>query len=194
MDDEVLGCGGALSRHSAHHDEIVLWVLTEPAVGRQTREQCTQVQQLLGIRELVLGSYTDQTLDRLPQSELIDSARAVLRSVRPAVVYVPWIDDPNMDHQAVAKALRVAARPGEEYLQSVLEYELPGSFKMVPDLYVSIRDTLARKHQAFQVYHTEVQHSPKPRSPWAIQVHAHARGIEVGVESAEAFKTVYRRV
>ena len=199
MDDEVLGCGGTIARHTGAGDVVYVSVLCKPAPGRQTSEQVSAVVRTLRLQGVALGEIADQTLDTIPMAKLIDRYRVTLRQLKPQVVYIPFVGDANRDHQLVAQALLVAARPSEPYIEALLAYETPGSTEwgypqvFRPDTYVDVSKTLHLKVEAFMHYTSEIQPYPSPRSIHAIGNHAHVRGVEAGLEAAEGFMTIYRR-
>jgi LmbE family N-acetylglucosaminyl deacetylase len=57
----------------------------------------------------------------------------------------------------------------------------------LPNLYVDINGVLDRKIAALACYETENRAYPHPRSPEGLLVYAKKRGMEVGLEAAEAF-------
>jgi hypothetical protein len=57
----------------------------------------------------------------------------------------------------------------------------------IPNLYVDIRSTLELKLKAASCYDLEIRQFPHPRSIEGIKTLAKLRGMEVGLEAAEAF-------
>lgn len=59
-----------------------------------------------------------------------------------------------------------------------------------PNFYVDISDTLEKKVEAMHEIDTEIEEWPHPRSEKGIRVKAQQRGMEVGLNYAEAFRIV----
>src|SRR6266542_2845464 len=84
-------------------------------------------------------------------TDLIRPLEGIVREVRPRVVYCQYGGDVNRDHQILFKAVLVATRPTEAYLDAVYafdtasstEWAFPRSF--APDTWVDISATLAAK-------------------------------------------------
>ena len=68
------------------------------------------------------------------------------------------------------------------------------SWTFKPNVYVNIGPYLSKKIDALlaysKTYQTEIPPYPHPRSPRAVEIYANKRGIEVGMESAEAFMLI----
>jgi LmbE family N-acetylglucosaminyl deacetylase len=150
-DDEVIGCGGLISRVKRQGGEVcVLYVavddLTEySSSGHSTAEQrlreITEVSRLLaldGWHVAEIGAGATLRLDVMPRSVLVEliegrpGDRLSLSGMRPTVLAIPEITSYNQDHQAVARAALTALRPGpavSRYQPSlVLEYEEVADF------------------------------------------------------------------
>jgi hypothetical protein len=56
--------------------------------------------------------------------------------------------------------------------------------------YVRVSDTIDRKIEAMAEIDTELEDWPHPRSERGIRVKAQQRGMEVGMDHAEAFRVV----
>ena len=107
-----------------------------------------------------------------------------------------WSDE----DRAVFEAVRVACRPnGKHGVATLRAFEVPSSTDQVsatnewpflPNFYINVKDSLEQKVEAMACYSTESKPFPHPRSAEGIRIFAQKRGMEVGMEAAEAFVTL----
>ncbi len=203
MDDEVLGCGGTIFRHVRAGDRVAVCVVANRAYGhvydqaliQREKEACRRAQKILGYQELKFLDLPDEQLDR-SQIELIVPLEAIVNLLCPDLVYLPHGGDLNQDHRAVSEAALVACRPQAAHRVGGLRvYEVPSSTDQVPALsgrpflpnyYVEISEVLDLKIAALACYEVEGRTYPHPRSPEGLQAYARKRGMEAGLEAAEA--------
>jgi LmbE family N-acetylglucosaminyl deacetylase len=122
----------------------------------------------------------------------------VVRDVRPQIVYCQYGGDINVDHQLLFKALLVATRPTEEFIQAVYAFDTASSTEwayprtFVPDTWVDISATLQKKLKAMACYTSELRPYPHPRSLEALENRAKAWGNQSCLAAAEVFMTIRR--
>ena len=210
-DDEVLGCGGTMARHSAEGDEVHVLILAEGATSRdKTRNRDAKEQELselaqaaqkagdvLGISSLRLHHFPDNRMDGVELLDVIKVVEEHLQRVRPEVVYTHHIGDLNVDHQKTHKAVITACRSqlGQSVhtilffeVSSSTEWQLPGSGPAFsPNWYVDISTFLVQKKDALSVYASEMRPWPHARSIEAVEHLFRWRGASIGVKAAEGF-------
>lgn len=203
MDDEVLGCGGAIARHVAAGDTVAVVVVANRAYEHAYEDElierekacCRKAQGILGYHELIFLDLPDERLDSA-QIEVIVPLEKVVNEFSPDWVYMPSVGDVNQDHRAVYHAACVACRPfAPVRIQRLLCYEVPSSTDQAPsqlnpfcpNVYVNICDTLDLKVAAMAVYDAEQRPFPHPRSEAGLTAVARKRGMEAALEAAEAF-------
>lgn len=204
MDDEVLGCGGAIARHVLNEDYVTVCVVANRAYGHEydpelilkEKEACENAKVMLGYQDLIFLDLPDEQLDR-SQIDIITPLENVVGRCKPDMVYGPHWGDINQDHRAVFEAVRVVCRPFGETRPAVLRaFEVPSSTDQVPrddervflpNYYVNIEDFLNRKLKAMDCYSKELKDFPHPRSIEGLRIFAQKRGMEVGMKAAEAF-------
>ena len=98
----------------------------------------------------------------------------------------------NKDHQIVFESTLVATRPQSSSVKEILSYELPGitQIPFLPNIYVDVKKEINQKIKAFKMYTSEVEKFPHPRSITSIENLSIQRGIESGLEYAEAFTLI----
>jgi LmbE family N-acetylglucosaminyl deacetylase len=207
-DDEVLGCGGVVARHSRAGDTVRVVIMAEGITSRvgvtdqiqalqQLRAAASKANQILGTAELVVEDLPDNQLDSLERLAVIQRVEAHIERWQPTVVYTHHVGDINVDHQVVHHAVVTACRPQpgrsvERLLffevASSTEWQPPGSgVPFQPNWFVDITETLDAKLAALEAYHAEMREWPHPRSLLAVEHMARWRGASVGVAAAEAF-------
>lgn len=211
-DDETLGCGGTLLKHVAAGDEVH-WVIVTAATGpewddayrRVQREQVEAVGAAYPVASRTWLGLPSTRLDALPLADLIDRLRTVVREVRPEVVYLPNRSDAHSDHRIVSTAAMAVLKSfylGDLGVRRVLAFESPsetdaapalaeGAF--VPNVFVDIGATFARKLEIFGLFASEVHAGFGPRGLSAVEALARHRGATIGVEYAEAFMLLHER-
>ena len=206
LDDEVLGCGGIIAKHTVSGDEVYVAFIAnrvyahkyEPTRMKIELEHLKKAKDLLGYKDYVFFDLPDEKLYLYIQ-EIIINLEKYVDIIKPDIVYSPFIQDNNQDHRAVAEAVRVVLRPSyASFVKKWLMYETPssteqspsiyGSFK--PNYYIDIENYLERKLDALDCYETESRNFPHPRSREALKCQAMKRGIEINCNLAEAFMIV----
>jgi LmbE family N-acetylglucosaminyl deacetylase len=203
-DDEILGVGGTVALHTAAGDTVTSVIACEGEslryadreVGMENHSR--RAARVLGVEDLRLLRFPDQQLDRLTLTQIITPIEAVVREVRPQVVYCQFGGDLNRDHELLFKAALVATRPTEPFIEAVYAFDTASSTEwawpraFVPDTWVDIGSVLDRKIEAMACYRSELRDYPHPRSQQALRHKAHAWGNQCCLDAAETFITVRR--
>ncbi len=206
-DDEVLGCGGVMARHTAEGDEVFVLVVTRGVpelfpveVIEGTRLELRAAHELLGVQETIFLELPAPQLDSIPGHVVADGISKAIRRIGPEVVYLPHRGDIHSDHRIVYYATLVACRPiHNPSVKKMLCYETIsetewsppfGEDAFVPTVFVNISDYLADKLAAMACYKSQLQEAPYPRSLEALENLAKMRGNVVAFEAAEAFMLV----
>ncbi|MFI7449658.1 PIG-L deacetylase family protein [Nonomuraea sp. NPDC049714] len=209
-DDEVLGCGGLVSRLSSTGSDVhVLYCaidgmkhygLAVPTTYEQRLAEVEEVSKLLSFTYSI--AYGDrgltERLDTLPKRDLVDLIQDHIDKREPELLLLPSGDDYDQDHAAVFAAGFAAARPiGREFgkwlVSDVMSYEMAKIQWAVKPLgrcaaFADIGDHLLMKLQALKAYATQYRPSPHIRSEESVRALATLRGAEMGVRHAEAFE------
>ena len=190
-DDEVLGCGGTIQYLRADGGRVFVHIVANRVVDHRedpvyidgTKRAAEAAAKLLGVERVLYSDLPDERLDA-PLIDVIVAIEKVVKDIRPDVVFVPSAGDSDQDHRAVASACRVACRA----VDTVLAYEVPGPSRgFLPNHYVDIGRYLPAKIKAMCCYEEEMRPYPHPRSERGLECHARFRGMEAGLEFAEAF-------
>lgn len=209
-DDEVLGCGATIARHSAQGDEVHVLIVAEGATSRsaardrqESKDQLSQLaasahraNELLGTTNLELLEFPDNRMDSVDLLDVVKAIEAFLARSKPHTVYTHWPFDLNVDHRIVSEAVQTACRPVPQSIQEqMLFFEVPSSTEwgicagkaFEPNHFVEASATLDLKIQALAIYASEMRSWPHPRSFEGVESLARWRGASVGMKAAEAF-------
>jgi len=200
-DDEVLGCGGTMAKHSRQGDEVHLCIVTKAYTPDWSKEfiqnrtkEIEKSSNILGIKKVHFSDFPSVKLDTIPQKELYESFTRIVSEIKPDIMYIPHKGDINKDHRLVFESALMAARPFNHKTKKVLSYETLSETEwgqviepFVPNVYIDISETFSQKLEAMKVYGSELKQPPHPRSLEIIEALAKKRGSEVGFDLAEAF-------
>lgn len=206
-DDEVLGCGGLIARHSKLGDEVNVLVVTrgsedlfDPLQIETTRGELKRAHKILGIKKVSFLDFPAPKLDGVPGHILADSLKDAFCQFQPDLLLLPHFGDLHSDHKAVFHSSMVAARPNlDKNISKILCYEtlsetewaLPiPSESFLPTFYVDISEFLDLKLKAMACYASQLKEFPHSRSLQALESLARYRGASVHLNAAEAFYLV----
>lgn len=206
-DDELLGPGGTLARHSRRGDEVHALIVSDGATSRYPGEMvdvladCAQkAGKVLGLVSVRVLSLPDQRLDTLPLVEVTQAVESIVDELRPHVVYTHFPGDVNADHGIVARAAWTACRPYVlPGLRRFAAYETPSSTEwgwplqggaFAPSLFVDVGATLEDKLVAMSCYASELREYPHPRSLRALRERAATWGSHVNRPAVEPFQVL----
>lgn len=202
-DDEILGIGGIVLRHTKRGDEVRNIIMCEGESFRYGRDvgqnlAIQEVSKLLGVSKVYQLQYPDEKLDTYTLTELIKPLEQVSEEFKPDIVYCQSGYDANQDHKILFQAANIALRPTSEWIRnfycfytaSSTEWGVPRKF--VPDTWVDVSSVLEEKIEAFEKYDSEVRQYPHPRSSDALRHQAHFWGNQCCMDAAEVLMTIRR--
>lgn len=212
-DDEVLGAGGAISRHAKGGENITCLVLgdgvssrvyndkVEVARAQQRRQKHAQeAAKALGISHMQMHDFPDNQFDTVPQLDIIKAVEDSIMRVHPDTILTHHPGDLNIDHQIAYRAVITASRPLQgQCVRRILSFEVPSSTEWSfgttsipfrPNVFVDVSRTIEDKLRAMEIYEDEARDFPHPRSRQALTAIARRWGSVAGYQSAEAFELV----
>lgn len=200
IDDEIIGCGGTISKHIKNGDDVyVLYICTKESIRfskevlEMRKTHAKKVADYLKIKKIFFADLPLIMLDTVPQLDVVTAIEKVLYEVKPEVLYCHYSDDINSDHRVVFNAASVWCRPSKTpFLKKVYLYEIFGStVNFYPNYYVEIDDFIDKKLEALSMYSTEI--NAQTRTLDTIKNASKYRGLEINTGYAEAF-SVYREI
>lgn len=209
-DDEVLGCGGTIVKHTQQGDEVCTLILAEGLTSRDNKrmpekhtdtlkclaDAAHKANKILGVTSLSLHQFPDNRMDSVDLLDIVKVVEDFILQIKPDIIYTHHYGDLNIDHRITNKAVVTACRPTPSFfVQTVLFFEVPSSTEwqtdtqkaFVPNWFVDISNTWGLKLKALESYSIEMRDWPHARSVKAVEHLARWRGASVGLEAAEAF-------
>ncbi len=207
-DDEVLGTGGAIARHTQNNDTVTIVILGSGLSSRLEAHEALEQQDLaqlhkeaklaasaLGVTDLRLFDFPDNRFDRVDLLDIVKIIEAVADEVQPAIVYTHHPGDLNIDHQRTAMATLTACRPlPGSSVQRILAMEVASAtgwgdpaLPFIPNVFLDISSVMKNKLEAMAAYQGELRQFPHARSLPSLEARAKAWGSQVGIEAAEPF-------
>jgi N-acetylglucosamine malate deacetylase 1 len=132
-DDETIGCGGALCLHAKRGDCVAVVFLTSGELGLKhlPREKAWQIREreakraakILGAAELFFLRHPDWFLTE-NVSRVAQAFRPVLKTIKPALIYVPHAQEWHPDHKACLPILQAALRASSVAVPQARAYEV----------------------------------------------------------------------
>src|SRR3972149_4136228 len=213
-DDEVLGCGGTMSRMSNEGHKVYTLILGEGITSRdktrdlrkrrhglaELQKHVENANKILGVAKIFTFNLPDNRFDTVPLLDIVKTIEKVKTEIAPDIIFTHHHGDLNIDHQITFRAAITACRPVKgETVKEVYSFEIPSSTEwnmpltsvyFLPNYFVDISRILALKIRALKEYKSEIKKFPHPRSLKAVEIYARRWGIQVGLKAAEAFEVV----
>lgn len=205
-DDEVLGVGGTLLKHVKNGDEVYTLILGDGETSRDNNNiakrnnQAQQVADFAGFKKLFTENLADNKFDSIALLDIVKKIEKVINEVKPTIIYTHFSNDLNVDHQITFKAILTACRPQPNFsVKKILTFETLSSTEwqkkernnvFCPTVYNDIKNFIENKKKMLEIYQDEIREYPHPRSIQGVEILAKFRGLEVGLEYAEAFEAI----
>ncbi len=205
-DDEVLGCGGLISKIKKEGGKVFVLIFNLGFEKNDTKESQDKRKQEVkeAMNALKVDDYhlvhekadDNRDLDAEPLHSLIEviesTSNVSLEKISPTIVAIPTIFSHHQDHVHVHNACIAALRPISTPISSVvLSYEAPehsrwsSSGVFEPNFFVEIDDVIENKIMAFSKYNSQIRLGGRDTD--SIRSQAKYRGQEVGKNLCEAF-------
>ena len=209
-DDETIGCGGAIAHHVKDKDKVYCIYMTDGVGARHSKTKDKLINQrkknsllaakILGFKWLLdcCGNFPDNGMDKVRLLDVVKMIEKTKKKIRPHIVYTHSPNDLNVDHRIVAQATLTAFRPqAKEIWEKILAFEIPSStdfayFKknktFQPNYFLDIKKYWNKKKKALQAYKIEMKKFPNSRSLKGIEILSKFRGMQNGLQQAEAYE------
>jgi len=208
-DDEVLGCGGTLSKFSKLGYKINVAFFSDGVTSRslkftkkkndilQRRKSSYKAAKILGIKKIEFFNLPDNQFDTVPLLKIVQLTEKLIKKYTPSTIFTHYDNDLNIDHRIISQAVTTATRPYMNTLvKKILLFEVLSSSEwnfssssksFSPNFFVNITNELSTKIKAMRCYSQELRKWPHPRSLEGITNLAKVRGSACGLKSAESF-------
>ena len=202
-DDEILGCGGTISKLKNENFIEVLF-MTNGVSSRgndkkqilRRRKACLNLFKHLSLPIPKNFNFPDNEMDKIPLLRIVKKIEEKIRIYRPDTIITHYSHCLNVDHKITYEAVITACRPVNELsVKKILSFEVPSSTDWAlykgknfqPNYFVDISKHLKNKINLIKFYKEELRNYPHSRSITAIKALASVRGVSCGVKYAEGF-------
>jgi LmbE family N-acetylglucosaminyl deacetylase len=152
-DDEVLGMGGTIAKHSKNGDDVTIAYLTTGITSRRSsdynnsssynfskndlqrsKKQISKLQldakkscNILGVKKTIFFDYPDNELDSIQLLKIIKTIEKIISKEKPNIVYTSHDKDLNIDHRITSKATLIACRSNPSSIKEIFCFEIYSS-------------------------------------------------------------------
>lgn len=210
-DDEVLGCGGTVAKLVKQGFETFILILGEGVTSRDNirniekreneildlKNYTEKANKVLGVKKIFFYDFPDNRFDTVPFLDIVKVVENIKDQIKSEIIFTHYEKDLNIDHRIAYKAVITATRPaGEETVKEIYSFEVPSStewsypLSFSPNVFYDISETIDAKLKALEKYKSELHGFPHPRSLEGVKLNAKLWGMKVGLNYAEAFKSV----
>lgn len=206
-DDEVLGCGGTISKYSREGCNVSVLIFTNASIGAPElftkkkinliRSEAKKANKLIGTRNLMFEDLPALNLQNFPIYKIANIISGYIKKIKPDTVFIPSSIDIHQDHKIIFHSAKIALRPIEKIsVKKVFSYEVLSETEwnehqkpFKPNFYVELKKLdINHKIKSFLKYKSQTKKFPNPRSKEAIYYLSRLRGSQAHMEYAEAFR------
>ena len=200
-DDETLGCGGTLLKHKDNNDEIHFLIATSidktHDYYEKREKEIEKVSDLYGFNSVHNLRLKTMRVDQYSMSELVVKISNFINKIKPNIIYLPFLHDVHSDHRQIFEAAFSCTKSYRyPFLKKIYMMETLSETEFAPNLthssfcpnvFVDITKYIEKKIEIMNVYQSEIDKHPFPRSEKNIKALATFRGASCGSEYAESF-------
>lgn len=215
-DDELLGLGASMNRLINNYDiNTHVVILGEGITSRsedrdinkwkkelkEHRKNIYSAQKIIGYHSLSIYDFPDNRFDSVDLLDIVKVIEKEKSNFNPEIIFTHHGGDVNIDHQRTFESVITACRPmSNENVKAIITFETPSGTEwrastdpnnFIPNFFIGVnKSNVQAKISAMECYEFEKRNFPHPRSPKSLEIKAQGRGIEVGLNYAEAFNIV----
>jgi len=216
-DDEVLGMGGTILRHSKLKDIVKIVYLATGISSRQKyddkikskklsdinknkiknlQSDAKKAAKILKVKDMSFYDFPDNELDSIPLLKIVKVIENEIKKFKPDIVYTSHFGDLNIDHRVTYNATLTACRPVNNKIKKLISFEVPSSTEwnypqsFNPNYFINIEKEVDSKINSFKMFKSEIRNFPHPRSSTNLKIIAQKWGSVSGFKFAEAFEII----
>ena len=204
-DDEVLGCGGLITKKKKKKISVSLLIVSGhlPPLYKEddfeiTRKEALEAANIMGISNVEFLKLPATFINQTPINILNSKLTNFLKKNNVTSLALPF-PDRHVDHKLIFEAGMVVSRPvGNCYPNLVFCYETLSETSwnapniepnFIPDMFIDITDEIDIKKKALESYNSQISNNPS-RDINAVDALAKYRGSQNGFSYAESFKII----
>jgi len=152
-DDEILGMGGTLLKHSLKGDKVEVAFMATGITSRRSskyrnsskyeiddhalqkmqkeikelRKDALKASKILKISKTRFCDFPDNEMDSVPLLKIVKVIENEIKITKPDRIYTNHYSDLNIDHRIVYQATLTACRPIKDTVNELISFEVPSS-------------------------------------------------------------------
>jgi LmbE family N-acetylglucosaminyl deacetylase len=152
-DDDVLGMGGTILKHSKLGDLVRIIYLATGITSRRNpghknspqyeinekqkkllvkeienlRKNAEKARKLLKVDSINFFDFPDNEMDTVSLLKIVKTIENEIRKFQPEKIYTNHRSDLNIDHRVTFQATLTACRPGTNKVKEIISFEVPSS-------------------------------------------------------------------
>jgi LmbE family N-acetylglucosaminyl deacetylase len=215
-DDEVLGAGATMYKLAEEGHSVSVCILSGEANARNHRPATEELYEdvnnslnILGVKRVVKGDFPNIEFNIVPHLKLVQFIEKSILETEAEVIFTHHPADLNNDHLHTSLACQAAVRlfqrrPETMPLKELLFMEVSsatdwalnkGMNHFTPNTFIEVgEEAVDKKIEALAQYRGVMRDYPHPRSNKALKGLAAYRGGQAGMDYAEAFESIFRRI
>ena len=218
-DDEVLGMGGTIAKHTSQKDNVTIIYMATGVTARREhevknipkkvqevwqqeieklRQDAKKSAKLLNVENVRFYDFPDNEMDGIQLLKVVKVIEKEIGEVKPDRIYTNHYSDLNVDHKVVFNATLTACRPSGSPVKELLTFEVLSStewsypYNFNPNYFINVEKYVGEKIEAMKSFASEIRKFPHPRSPENIEHTVRRWGSVSGFKAAEAFELIRR--
>jgi len=152
-DDDLLGMGGTILKHTKHGDVVNVIYLATGITSRRSsgkknlpkyeiskkqqesmyeeikklRHNAKKASNILNVNTIEFFDFPDNEMDSVPLLKIVKTIENKIRKFQPEKIYTNYRGDLNIDHRITYQATLTACRPGTNKVRDIISFEVPSS-------------------------------------------------------------------
>jgi LmbE family N-acetylglucosaminyl deacetylase len=180
-DDEIIGPGGAIARHTAAGAAVTFVILTADADAQVRKAESTAAAEIVGVPDLIFLDAPDGSLG--DSEEIVAKIAGILAEKSARIAYLPSLTDHHRDHWAANRILRkVIDRISGDLVIRGYEIWSP----LPANRLVNITSTIEKKRAAIEKFISQTKHVDYSRTILGLNAYRSMMRMQ-GQGYAEAF-------
>jgi LmbE family N-acetylglucosaminyl deacetylase len=175
-DDEILGCGGIISKYAGNGDDVYIVIVTNANIGapdlfsaddiNKVRNEALKAHQLLKVTKTFFLDFPAPRLETHPSYEISDAITKIIYENNIHSMFIPHKGDIHRDHTVVYYSCLVAARPINNCpVKTILSYETLSETEwssptagdvFMPNVFIDITQFLPDKLKAMSCLSSQI--------------------------------------
>jgi LmbE family N-acetylglucosaminyl deacetylase len=209
-DDEVLGVGGTMLKHSKNNDFVKVIYLATGISSRDKLNKKNSIKKeinslrldakksckILNVAKTEFYDLPDNKMDSIPLLDIVKIIENEIKKEKPDRIYTHHYGDLNIDHRLTYNACLTACRPISKKTPELICFEVASStewnypYSFNPNYFINIDKYIDKKIQAMKMYKNEIREFPHPRSAENLEKISARWGSVSGTKHAEAFEII----